>query len=164
MVDFYPCHYQDSTSNVDFNASLTCIGKRPPQSVIDWYVTLQKSVGNASVESFVYDNTIATGGILRLLVSKNDPKGNYRILFDRKVTFMLGTSLENCDMEMFLQNGNVRVAFDEDKMLDSLDPAVVRALDLMQSAVGNFSFFNAEVVFIGNHVSENLNKAPVCFI
>ena len=77
---------------------------------------------------------------------------------------MLGTSLENCDMEMFLQNGNVRVAFDEDKMLDSLDPAVVRALDLMQSAVGNFFFFNAEVVFIGNHVSENLNKAPVCFI
>jgi len=163
IVDVAEVCDEDTAENFDCLATMTCIGERPAQSLIDEYVNLQRSVVTGFVDKYVYDiKNVATGGILRLRVSKNDPKDNLRILFDRSVAFLFGTSLQNCDLEVFFENENVRFAFDDRNALDPRNPAVVRAKELLQDPDSDkLVFYAADKVFIGNFVCECLGRIPV---
>jgi hypothetical protein len=122
---------------------------------------MTRDVIAATVVTFFRDDqNMATGGILRLMASKNDKRSSFRILFDRKDAYFCGASLGKADLEPFFDGESVRLVFSKTELTQGI--ALQKAKDLIGPAEAeHLMFFKAEMVFLGGHVSEIMSKTQV---
>ncbi len=105
---------------------------------------------------------VAVGGILRLGVSKADNRAMIRILFDREVAFVCGTSLSRADLSAFFTDECVRVVYDNTAELVADEKGLLsKAKEVLGPDAEKYRFFKAQIVNQGIQIGECLVRTPV---